>query len=153
RESLQVPFEGTVHRLVEIVDVENEVAVRRRIGAQILDMSVAADLDVKSRPWQGRQGGGHDRRRAADEAGRRRSHSSELDRQHRLEPPAVNRPKNVEGIAAVRPGFEEALFGPWNAPPQFPSCSFPVSEGIEPVRNRTLSGARAPALGARFLAP
>src|SRR5262245_33240513 len=38
RESLQVPLERPASRLIEIVDVENEMPVRSGVGAQITDM-------------------------------------------------------------------------------------------------------------------
>ena len=80
REPLNVPLPGGRQSFVEIVDVEEDVALRRCETAEIHQMSVAAGLHAKS--GRGRRGqiGRHDCGRAAIEGERRLDHTGEAQR-------------------------------------------------------------------------
>ena len=77
RKSLNVPLPGRRQGFVEIVDVEEDVALRRSETAEIHKMSVAAGLHAKSARRGRRQIGRHDRGRAAIEGERRLGHAGE----------------------------------------------------------------------------
>src|SRR6185437_5360090 len=80
RQPLDVPLPGSGQSFIEIVDVEEDVALRRGETAEIHKMSVAASLYAKSGGWSRSQIGRHDRGRAAIEGERRLGHASEANR-------------------------------------------------------------------------
>ena len=71
---------GAGRSFVEIVDVEEDVALRRGETAEIHQMSVAAGLHAKSARRSRRQIGRHDCGRAAIESKRRLGHAGEAQR-------------------------------------------------------------------------
>ena len=76
-----IPFPRSVNGLVEVVDIENQLAVwSSSERAEVLDVSVAADLNLNSGAGQLREVRGHQRRRAPVERKRRRSHAGVLER-------------------------------------------------------------------------
>jgi hypothetical protein len=80
REALDVPVPRRGQRLVEIVDVEENVPLRRREAAEIHQVSVAARLHPEPGGRGRRHVGGHDRGGAAIESERRLRHPPEADR-------------------------------------------------------------------------
>ena len=86
REPLDVPFPGSRERLVEVVDVEDDVALGRREDAEVREVAITAGLNVD--PGRGRRGevAGHDDRGAAQERERRRDHPPVPDRQEVRKP-------------------------------------------------------------------
>ena len=58
-EPLHVPLERARQRLVEVVEAEDEPAVRRGEDAEVREMRVAAELGVQARPRHAREVGRH----------------------------------------------------------------------------------------------
>jgi hypothetical protein len=73
--ALQVPLEGCGAGLVEVVDVEDETAIGRGVGAEIANVGVAADLREDAGVGQRGEIRGHDRHSAAKEAEGRSEHA------------------------------------------------------------------------------
>ncbi len=80
REALDVPLEGSVERLVEVVDVEDEVALGRCEQPEVGEVGVAAQLDDDPGIRGGREVGRHRQRRPAVERERRDRHPAVADR-------------------------------------------------------------------------
>ena len=59
-EALEVPFERSRQRLVEVVGVEHEVALGRRVGAEVGEVGVAVELHREAGRRGGREVLGHD---------------------------------------------------------------------------------------------
>jgi hypothetical protein len=59
-EPLQIPFPRSGKSLVEVIDIENDVALRRREPSEIQQVRVAAGLHDYSGPRGMRQIGRHD---------------------------------------------------------------------------------------------
>ena len=87
-EALHVPFPRAGKRLVEVVDVEQDLALGGAEEAEVRQVRVAAELDVDARARGRSQIGGHDERRATVERERRVEHPSVPDR-HELGHPAL----------------------------------------------------------------
>lgn len=68
REALDVPFPRAENGLVEVVDVEHRFAVRSRVGAKVVYVSVPQDLDLDPGVREPRHVGGHDAGGAAKES-------------------------------------------------------------------------------------
>ena len=79
-ESLHVPFERAGQRLVEVVEVEDEVPLGRRVAADVGEMRVAAELRLEPDARRRREIVRHDRGRAAVERERRDEHAAVADR-------------------------------------------------------------------------
>ena len=80
RQPLDVPLPRGRQGLVEIVDVEEDVALWRGEAAEIHEVSIAAGLHAKSGGWGRGQVSRHDRGRAAIEDEGRLRHAPEADR-------------------------------------------------------------------------
>src|SRR5207302_8499133 len=61
REALDIPFPRTGQRLVEVVDVEDQLPLRRREGAEIRQVRVAAELHGQAGRWCSHEVASHDR--------------------------------------------------------------------------------------------
>ena len=96
--------QGPIVVLVEIVDVEDEAAIGSFEGAEILHVSVAADLRPQAGRRHGRQIGRHQRHRAAKEAEGRSRHARILDGQQTRDARAI-------GVDQQRDNVELALLG------------------------------------------
>ena len=79
-QALDIPFPGSLMRFVEIVHVENEVSLGRRVEAKIRGVTIAANLRVDSRFRRTGQIGRHDDRRATVKRQWRTEHSSIANR-------------------------------------------------------------------------
>ena len=115
REALHVVFERTRERLVEVVQVEHQRPLRRRIEAEVRKIRVAAELHVESGGRSVLQVGGHDLRRAPVERERRDHHPAvangheirlaggvlRLEQRHRIRAVRVGRPARV--VRQLRP--------------------------------------------------
>ena len=84
-EPLDVPFPRSGIRLVEIVDVEQELALGRAEQAEVRDVGVAARLDDEARSGRRGQVRGHQVGGAAVERERRREHPPVPDRDELLD--------------------------------------------------------------------
>ena len=116
REPLDVPLPGTAGGLVEVVDVEDQLAVRCREAAEVRQVRVPAQLDRQARVRRLGEVGRHQRGRAAEERERRREHPPVPDRhelghpirglleQHLLRRPALawRLPRRVTGSRDAR---------------------------------------------------
>ena len=77
---------GPWQRLVEVVDVEEQVAFRRGEQAEVDEVGIAAELDLDARARADREVGGHRQRRAAIERERRDRHPAIADRDELRDP-------------------------------------------------------------------
>ena len=74
REPLDIPLPRTACGLVEIVDVEHQLAVGRSETAEVRQVRITAQLDRRARPRRLGEVGGHQSGSAAEEGERRRQH-------------------------------------------------------------------------------
>ena len=111
RESLDVPLPGSRQSFVEVVDVEEDVALRRGEAAEIHKVSVAAGLHAKSGGWGRRQIGRHDRGRAAIEGERRLGHAAEADRDQFRDAAFVGLAQKLDRIAPILGRLPAAVRG------------------------------------------
>ena len=86
RQALHVPLPRAWRRLVEVVDVEDQVALGRAEDSEVRQMRVPAQLYPEPRVWCVRQIRSHDQRAAAVERKRRHQHPAVADR-HQLRNP------------------------------------------------------------------
>ena len=84
-ETLQVPFPGPGKGLVEVVDVQHQLAVGGREDPEVREVRVAAQLGLKPGLGRLREVHRHDRRRAAVEAKGRGQHPPVADRNEFLD--------------------------------------------------------------------
>jgi hypothetical protein len=89
RQALDVPLPGRRKRLVEIVDVENELALGRSKAAEIGDVAIAASLHADARGGSAGEIGGHHCRGAAEEREGRGAHPGVANRQQLRQSPAI----------------------------------------------------------------
>ena len=101
REPLDVPLPGSGQSFIEVVDVEEDVALRRGEATEIHKMSVATGLYTKSGRRGRRQIGRHDRGRAAIEGERRLGHTREADRDQFRDSTFVGLAQKLDRIAPI----------------------------------------------------
>ena len=80
RQALDVPFPRSGKGLVEVDEVEDQLALSRREGAEVRQMRIPAELDTDPRLRRPGQVPGHHVRRAAKEGERRLRHAGVADR-------------------------------------------------------------------------
>ena len=78
-ETFDIELEGAAEGLVEVVDVEGEVAVGRGEGAEVGDVGVAAELRNEAGVGMAGEVGGHHGHGAAEEAEGAGGHALVLD--------------------------------------------------------------------------
>src|ERR1700688_883184 len=100
-ESLDIPFPRPRQRLVEVVDVKDEVAFGTGEQTEVRQMRVAAQLDIEPGVLVPGHVRGHDERYAAEERERRRQNSAVSDRQKLADPRAVLRLQQCDRIGTV----------------------------------------------------
>ena len=88
REPLDVPLPGPGQRLVEVVDVEDQLAVGRGVAAEVGEVRVAAELGPEAGRRRGREVGGHHRGRPAVE-GERGDQHARVSQRHELRDPRL----------------------------------------------------------------
>ena len=81
REPLDIPLERAGKRLVEVVQVEDEIALRGGEAAEVREVGVAAELHLEAARRQAREVVRHHRRGAAEEGEGRDEHAAVPDRQ------------------------------------------------------------------------
>ena len=79
RQALDVPLERPGQGLVEVVDVEHQLALGAREDAEVREVGVTAELDAQVGRGRRREVVGHDQRRAAVEGERRHEHPPVAD--------------------------------------------------------------------------
>ncbi len=103
-EALEVPLERARQRLVEVVDVEQERALRRGEHPEVHEVGVAAELHRQRRPRQRGQVHRHHGGGAAEEGERRREHPPVAEGDEVREPAGVLRLEDVDRAPAVGRG-------------------------------------------------
>ena len=126
RESLDVPLPGSGQGFVEIVDVEEDVALRRGEAAEIHKVSVAAGLYAKSGRRGRRQIGRHDRGCAAIKGERRLGHASEADRDQLRDSAFVGLAQKLDRIAPILGRLPAAVRGARRRVAQRLACGAPL---------------------------
>ena len=111
RQPLNVPLPGSGQSFIEVVDVEEDVALRRGEAAEIHKVSVAASLHAKSGRRGRRQIGRHDRGRAAIEGERRLGHAPEADRDQLRDSAFVGLAQKLDRIAPILGRLPAAMRG------------------------------------------
>ena len=110
REALDVPLPRAGQRLVEVGDVEDEVALGGGEHAEVRHVGVPAGLHHDPGRRRGRQVVGHHDGRAPEERERRREHPLPAQRDELGHPPAVLRPR---GAPPGRPGPRRGVHAAW----------------------------------------
>ena len=110
RQPLDVPLPWRRQGLVEIIDVEEDVALRRGKAAEIHEVGVAARLHAKSGGRTRSEIGRHDGGRAAIKGERRLRHAPEADRDQLRNPVFIGLVQKLDRIAPV-PGRLPAAMG------------------------------------------
>ena len=117
-EALHVPLPGTGERLVEIVAVEDELALGRAEDAEVGEVGVAADLGVQARARGAREVGGHDQGGAPEE-GEGRDHHAPVADGHQLGHPGRGLLlEQRHGVGAVGAGLEDGVAVPGGGVPR-----------------------------------
>ena len=101
RQPLHVPLPGSGQSFIEVVDVEEDVALRRGEAAEIHKVSVAASLYAKSGRRGGREIGRHERGCPAIEGERRLSHAPETDGDQFRDAALVGLAQKLDRIAPI----------------------------------------------------
>jgi len=102
-EALDVPLKGALDGFVEVVDVEDEAAVERGVGAEVEDVGVAAELGGDAGVWMAGEVGGHDGHGTAEESEGRGGHAFMLDLDEARQATAFGFLEQVERV--LRAGF------------------------------------------------
>ena len=100
-EAGDVPLEGPGQRLVEVTQVEVEVALGRGPEPEVQDVGVTAELDFNAAVGAGGEVGRHDGGRAAVEVPRRDGHALVPERGELGQPDVVLGQERVDGIVAA----------------------------------------------------
>ena len=101
-ESAQVPLPGARVRLVEVVQVDDQLALGRGVEAEVAQVRVPADDRRNPGRRQRRHVVGHHDRRAAQEPVWRAHHPSDPDRDQVRQPTLVRDPNQRNRIRAAR---------------------------------------------------
>ena len=155
REPLHVPLPRAREGLVEIVDVEQHLPLRRAEQAEIRQVGVTAQLHGDPAYRGGRQVGRHDQRGATVEGERRGQHPAVADRDQVGYPARRLLFQQRDRIGAVRSGFPSSVTRPWCllARGQAPGDSLVDGQVPAPPRRRERScrfGRRARARARTF---
>ena len=117
-EPAQVPLPRPGVGLVEVVEVEDEVALRGGVEPEVAQVGVAADHGQDAGRGQPGEVLRHDRRRAAQEGERGRRHPSDPHRDQPLDPALVGGQHEVDGVGPAAAGLPPAQRRPRRALPQ-----------------------------------
>ena len=109
RQALHIPLKRPADGFVEVVDVKDQPAIGRGVGAQVAHMRVPAELGKDAGMGQHRQVGGHDRNGAAKKTKGRSRHPLPLDRQQRRHPSYCGDRQRVDGIGLAVGGTPSVL--------------------------------------------
>jgi hypothetical protein len=106
-QTLHVPFPRSGKGLVEVVEVEQQLPLRRGERAEVGQMRIAAKLDPNAALWRTGEVRGHDVRRPAIEGNRRSGHAAAADRYelwHPLRGLLLEQGDGILPIGSWRPG-------------------------------------------------
>ena len=112
RQPLDVPLKRPANRLVEIIQVEDNPVVERRIGAKIFYVRIAAQLRHETGVRMTCEIGRHDRHGAAKEPKRRSRHALILDRDEPRDAPAHGLREEGQRIARADVQLEIGMCAP-----------------------------------------
>jgi len=101
RQAQHVPLPRSGQRLVEVVDVENQVALGRPVTAEVHEMRIATQLHAHAGDRHRREVGGHNRRGAAKKSERRRQHASVTDGNQLRYPCGFLLPQDLDRIGPI----------------------------------------------------
>ena len=118
REALHVPLPRPGQRLVEVVDVEHELALGRAEHAEVGEVGVAARLDLIPDRGVDGQVRGHDGGRAAVEGERRRDHPAVPDGDEFGDPARGLLLQDVDRVRPVGRGLPGRVAGPRDRGPR-----------------------------------
>src|SRR6266404_3645966 len=127
-----IPLEGGRQCLVEIVDIEYCGALRRRIGAEIGEMTIAAGLHAQTRRGARREIGSHDRRSTPQKGKGVHLHPRIAHRKQLRDAVLALLDQNLDRIAAAlgRGPFGQRI--KWHLTPPFRTLRAPL---VEPRRH------------------
>ncbi len=116
-----VPLEGPGQGLVEVAQVEVEVALGRGPQAEVQDVGVTAELDLDAAVRPGGEVGRHDGGGAAVEVPRRKGHALMPEPGELGEPDVVLRQERVHGIVPAGPFVPVTQVSPGGQYPGLPT--------------------------------
>src|SRR5262245_4895165 len=105
----KVPFPRSWERFVKVVDVKNQVALRRGEAAEVHDVAIAARLHAKPGPGGLRQIKSHYGRGAAQESEGRFAHSSIANREQLRNSPRIRIHQNLDRIRSIQGRFPDRM--------------------------------------------
>ena len=105
-EAFEVPLEGAGDGFVEVIEVEDELAVGGGEGAEVLDVGVAAELDGEAGVGEAGEVGGHDGDGAAEEGEGVDAHTRIFDGEERGEAAGAGGFEDGDGIERAGLGVE-----------------------------------------------
>jgi hypothetical protein len=105
-QSLEVPLEGAAAGLVEVVQVEDEVAVRGGVGAEVEQVGISAHLHLDPAVGKAAHVRGHEPRCAPEERERGDGHLPPADGEQLGAAPGHGGPEPRQEVLAPRPGGE-----------------------------------------------
>src|SRR3984893_7592747 len=110
----EVPFPGAGMRLVEVVQVENQVSFRRGVEPEVAQVGVTTDHRLDTRPRQTGKILSHERRSAAQKSVRRRQHPADPKGDQAFETPRMRLFDEIYRIGPVLRGPPAAEDPPWH---------------------------------------
>ena len=116
-----VPLEGPGQGLVEVAQIEVEVALRRGPEAEVQDVGVTAELDLDAAVRPGGEVGRHHRGGAAVEVPRRKGHALVPEPGELGEADVILRQERVHGIVPAGPFVPVTQVGPGRQYPGLPT--------------------------------
>ena len=140
RQALDVPLPWRRQSFVEIIDVEENVALWSSETAEIHEVSVAAGLHADPGCRGRSQIGGHQGGRAPIEGEGRLGHSPETDRDQPRDAPFVGLSEEINGVASFIGRLPAAVSRPRRGVAQRPSRGSPLFDGFVSVTEARGSG-------------
>jgi hypothetical protein len=117
--------DGLGQGLIEIIDVEDELALGGGESSDINQMTIAAGLHSNSRFGRPRQIAGHHRRRSAQECERGGEHTPVPDRYEVCQPRFIRFDQKIDRVGPILPRRPSCMLFAWNPSPQRSAC-FPA---------------------------
>ena len=153
-QSLDVPFPRRRQCLVEVIDVEDDVAFRRCKATEVHQMAVAACLHPDADVGRSGEVGGHHPGGATVEGKRRLEHPAVADRHKVRQPAGIRRTQQIYRIRARLAFLPGGMLGARELVAQRPArrCPLIVREGMSGRAGtiRRLPSRTCPDLGWQF---
>ncbi len=138
-EPAQVPLPRAGMRLVEVVQVDDEVAFRGSVEAEVTQVGIAADDRRDAGRRQMSDVLGHHDGRAAQETVGRRHHAADPDRDQPLQPALMRMHDLLDRVGPVRRRFPVAERTAVNALAQAPAEFEPLGARHRPAAQRAVA--------------